>query len=167
MAETIAVTLRTHLDVVDTDAGFYVDSTDATRTYNGLDTTASLTSSTTPPVTKFSAGQIVMGGGTGSVDLSLLAGRSADETVVGTGLKVQAFKLRNLSTNANSITIAEGASNGHPVLGAAFKMILQPGQSVTFTNEGVDSGTDVAGADKIWDVTGTGSQVLEYMIILG
>lgn len=164
---SIAVTVRTHITVVDTDAGVYISSDDATRTYDGMNTTSSYTASTTPPVTKFSAGTITLSSGTGSVNLAALSGRTADETVVGTGLKVQTVKLRNKSTNANAITIAEGASNGHPLLGAAFSIILQPSQSITFANEGVDTGTDIASGDRVWDVTGTGSQVLEYMIVMG
>lgn len=164
---SISVVVRSHMTVTDTDAGLYVDTTDATRSYNGMDSTATLTSGTTPAATKWSMNQKALSTGTGTLDLTSLVGRTSDETVTGNTLKVSAIKLRCKSTNANAITVAAGASSGHPTLGASFLVVLQPGMWVEMGLDGVTAGTTVDNTHKNLDLTGTGSQVLEYAIIFG
>lgn len=164
MPATISLLYASTLTVTNTLTGDYIASGDNTFSVNGMNETGTLTASTGVPVTKQSSGQITMSGGAGELNLAALLGATADETVVGTGLKVQAIKFRNKSTNANTITVAEGASNGYALLGA-FTMTLQPGQSVTIL--GNDATPDVASGDRIIDITGTGSQILEYQVVLG
>jgi hypothetical protein len=153
--------------VRDTLTGPYVSANDATFTTDGLNESGTLTDATGVPVTKFAAYQLTLSSGTGSINLAALPGLSADETVVGTGLKVQALKLRNKSTNANKITVTKGASNGYGLAasGDSWTVVLSPGQSVLFLL--AEAAPDVATGARVFDVTGTGSQILEVMVVLG
>ena len=102
--------------------------------------------------------------GTATVDLTSLTG-SLGEAVTLTGLKVQAVIFKNPSTNANSISIAEGASNGYELLGNAFSITLPPGSQVcVYIPEGAP---DVGSSAKTWDLAGTGSQELLIGIAAG
>lgn len=167
MPATVAVEYKSHVTITQTFTGDYIDSDNNTVAHDGLDEDQSLTASTTPPVTMATTFRTTMSGGAATINLLALAGLTAGETINTNGLKIQVAKFRNLAANANAITIVEGASNGHPLLGAAFKVILQPGQEVTFANNAVDVGTDVAAADSTWDVSGTASQILEVAIVAG
>ena len=161
----ITVTYVSQLTVVETLAGEYL-GTDNTVTTNGLNTSNEWTASTTPPVSKYSAGTLTLSSGSGTINLaSMPDANGVAGTVDFTGLKVNAYKLRNKSTNANNITIAEGASNGYPLHGASFTLTLRPGEELTY--KGTDVGTDVGSADRILDVTGTGSQILEFELVAG
>ena len=154
--------------VVESLEGAYVSSADGTVTTNGLNTTRTLTASTTPPVTKYSSGRVTMSGGSGSLDLTSLPdvnGAAAQVTL--TGLKPQEVIFRNLSTNANAITIAKGASNGYTGLGSSFTITLQPGDKFHWAGNDNSGVTDVGSGARIFDVTGTGSQVLEFLVVAG
>lgn len=164
MPSTISCSYKSELTTVITFTGDYV-GTDDTATIDGMDATATYTASTSVPVTKVASGTVTLSSGTGSIDLTSLTGLTADEVVTMLGLKPQFVKLRNKSTNANVITIAEGASNGHALLGASFSFKLLPGQEALFNLN--EAAPDVASGDRIWDITGTGSQVLEYTIVGG
>lgn len=59
---------------------------DPTVTFDTKDTTLTLTSSTTPPVTKHAIFDKAMSGGAGTIDLTALP--QEEGTVDGTGLKV-------------------------------------------------------------------------------
>lgn len=102
--------------------------------------------------------------GAGTIDLTALTGTNG-RTIDGTGLKVQFFRVKALAANANPITLAEGASNGYALMGAAWSIILAPGQE--FTLKGNEATPDVGATDKIIDLTGTGTQGLQVTIILG
>lgn len=163
---SITVTYVSQATVVETLGGGYVSSADATVTTNGLNTTAELTASTTPPATKYSAGQKALSSGSGTIDLTSLPDSDGVAARVDfTGLKVQLAKLRNPSTNANNITVTEGASNGYELHGNAFTMLLRPGEEVTW--KGADGAPDVASGARTIDLSGTGSQVLEFEFVAG
>ncbi len=141
-------------------------SGDSTASFGPLnETLTTYTASSTIPVTKHSEGTKLLSTGAGTFDLTQLPGKTADETVNGTGLKVQFAWFRNPATNANAITITFGASNPYLLKGSAFKMILQPGQSDKFFGD--DATPDVGGSSKTIDIAGTGSQGLEYLIVMG
>lgn len=164
---SLAVQLTTRVSVVHTLEGELIDPDNDSVTANQLTEDLALTSSTTPPVTKHGGGELTMSTGTGSIDLTAVPGLTSEETVVGTGLKLQALKLRNKSTNANIITVAKGASNGYGLDASAtdWDVTLSPGQEVTFYLD--DAAPDIASGARILDVTGTGSQVLEYHAVMG
>lgn len=166
MPATVAASYSSLLSVVQTLTGNYIGG-DNTYTVSGLTESGTLTASTAVPATKQASGRITMSSGSGSINLVALAGDTADETVVLTGLKVQILKLRNLSTNANKITVAKGASNGYGLNAAAdtWSIVLDPGQSAMFLLN--ETAPDVASGARVIDVTGTAAQILEYAIVAG
>lgn len=167
MPSTISALVNSAITVTQTMTGDYISSADNTITLNGLNDSNTYTASTSVPVTKATAFRVTLSSGTGSIDLTALPGLTVNETIDCTGLKLQAMKLRNLSTNANPITIAKGASNGYGLnaAGTTWSLPISPGQSVLF--EGKDSSPDVASGARVMDVTGTGSQILEVEIVCG
>jgi hypothetical protein len=141
-------------------------STSAARTIShaNYNTTAALTSLTTPPVTLCAYFLKTMSAGAATIDLTALVGTN-DVAVDFTGLKVQIAKFKNPSTNANPITVTFGASNGYLLGGSAWKYILQPGaEIVCYTN---DASPDVGGSTKTIDISGTSAQALQCTLIAG
>lgn len=164
---SLTVTRTNLVRVVETLTGTFVSPSDATVTYDGMSTSQTLTGSTTIPVTKHSEDEVTMSSGSGSINLVALPGKSADQTVDGTGLKVQKMILKNKTGNANSITVAKGASNGYGVnaAGTTWTVSLSPGQQITFDLE--DAAPDIASGARLIDITGTGSQILQFTIVMG
>lgn len=165
---TIAVDFESNLRTVATLTGVFVSSADATVTLNGLDENGTTyTASTSVPVTKVAAYEVTLSAGAATINLAALTGLTSEETVVGTGLKVQFFKFKNKTTNANAMTITKGASNGWgpDATGASFTIPMSPGQSWTFS--GAEAGIDIASGVRTIDVTGTGSQVLQIHVVMG
>ncbi len=120
---------------------------------------------TTPAVTGCAAMNVTLSTGTATVTLSTLTD-IAGKAISFSGKKLREVSFTNPVTNANQIQIKEGASNGHPLFGAAWSIILQPGE--VFAAKLVDSGqTVVAGADLTWDLVGTGSQILVIQLSAG
>ncbi len=131
--------------------------------HSGFNKTETLTASTTIPVTKTASFQKALSSGTATIDLTSLTG-SNGATVVGTGLKVQIAKFANPTGNA-SIGLTFGASNPYNLLGAAFQFTLLAGQEITLY--GNDATPDVGSGAKNIDLVGTGTQVLNCIIVLG
>ncbi len=162
---TIAVTYVSQVGVVTTLAGVYVSPADATVT-SSMNTTAALNSGTTPPATKSSFGTLTLSSGTGTIDLTSLPDDNGTPAVVTlTGLRIATMKLRNKSTNANAITVAKGASSGFTGFGSAFSIVLQVGEEVSLLCQNLAAA--VSAGVKTLDVTGTGSQVLEFSFTAG
>lgn len=162
---TISVAYISQVTVVETIGGAYVSPGDNTVT-SLMTTTASLASGTTPPATKYSLGALTMSSGAGTIDLTSLPNSDGvAATVTLTGLRLASVKLRNKSTNANAITIAKGASNGCTALGSAFSITLQVGEEMTVLAQNL--ATAVGSGARTFDVSGTGSQVLEYEFVAG
>lgn len=135
-----------------------------TVTHAGYNGGATLTSVTTPPVTKNAYFLKAMSAGAGTIDLRALTGTN-DQAVDLNGLKVQVAMFKNPSTNANSITIVGGASNGYLLFGTAGSVVLAPGQAVMFY--GHDALPDVDATHKTLDISGTLAQTLECSIVAG
>lgn len=155
LAMTVVETLETNIPAV---------ASGDTLTHSAFNVSGTLTSSSTPPVTKHAASQTALVAGTKTLDLTALIGTNG-ATVDGTGLKVQGFLATNPSTNANSITIEPGATNPYNLFGSAFKIILQPGE--TFAWKGNDVAPDVTSLQKNIKLTGTGTQALNLEIVMG
>lgn len=163
---SIAVTSYSRLAVVETFAGVYVNPGDATVTVDGLSEESTLSASTTPPVTKHSHGQKALSAGSATIDLTSLPDISGTAgAVTFNGLKVQRAIFENPITNANAITVTVGGSDGYLLGGAAWKYILQPGSRIHIEN--VDTAPDVASNAKNIDITGTGSQELNFHLVAG
>lgn len=166
---SVALTYRSQVTVAETltDAdGVSLSASETNRvvTHDQFNTTASLTSATTPPVTTVAAFRQALTDGAATIDLTALPGTNG-ASVSGTGLKVQAIKFKALSTNANVITITEGASNGYALAGASWSVALLAGQE--FTLYGNDATPDVAAGDKTIDLAGTGTQSVDVIVVLG
>jgi hypothetical protein len=164
---SISVSYISQHTITETVEGVNVGS-DATYNVTGLNETTTLTSSSTPPVTKYSSFRKTLSAGSGTIDLTSLPdynGTAAAVTL--TGLKPQLIIFRNLSTNANSIKVVAGASNGYDGFGSDFAITLQPGDSWRFRGNDNSGVTDIASGKKTFDLTGTSSQVLEVQIVAG
>jgi hypothetical protein len=162
---TLSVTFNSQVLVSETFTGGYVNPSANTITLNGLSETITLNGGTTPAVTVQSEFQQALTAGAATIDLTTLPGLTSQETVNGNGLTVQFLKLRNLATNANSITIVKGASNGYALLGSAMSITLAPGQSLTLNGNAATPA--ISSTAKTLDLTGTGSQILEVVVVMG
>ena len=163
---SVALTLTSNITAVETLETNVPAASTANKkiTHDQFNSVQSLTAATTPPVTKVAAFQQALTAGAATIDLENLTGTNG-ATVVGTGLRAQAMKVRNPSTNANEITIAEGAANGYDGFGSGFSATLEPGAEATFfTNDG---GTDISATNSDLDISGTSTQALDVEIVLG
>ncbi len=165
MSSTITVLYTSKVTVVETFSG--ATDGDNTATFAPLNEDATFTASTTVPVTKHASFTQALSSGTATIDLTTLPGITADETVNGTGLKVQFLKLINPSTNANKIVASNGASNPYRLDGltTAWSITLAPGQAVLL--ELNDAADDVSGSHKTIDLAGTLVQTLSVQIVFG
>lgn len=161
---SVSARMQLKLTVVEALALAYLGTNSKSVTHSAIDLdTGALTSSTTVPVTDVASFSKALSTGTGTIDLTALDGTEA--TIDGSGKKVQAVLFRNPSTNANAITIVEGAINGYALFGASFSIILQPGQQ--FGAYLKDAAPDIAAGDKTIDISGTGSQALDVVLVIG
>lgn len=137
---------------------------DATRkiTHTAFNEAGTLTSATTPPVTKQASFVKALSTGSGTIDLTSLTG-SNGATVDGTGLKVQILRVKNLG--ANNLVITPGASNGIDLFGSSSSVTVFPGACYQFFLN--DSPPDIASGDRTIDLAGTGSQTSEWTIVMG
>lgn len=123
-----------------------------------------MTSASSPDAELHAAMQVAMTAGAVTIDFTSLA-RHGGASVSFSGKLLRAIMLRNPSTNANDITIVEGASNGLAAFGASFSITLKPGWSIALDLD--DDGPTVGSSDRTIDVTGTGSQVLDLIAVAG
>lgn len=139
-----------------------VDSTDA-KWKAKLAQVSTLNGSSTPDAEMHADMQVAMVAGAATIDFSALTRRGA--AVSFSGKAVRAIVFRNPATNANDITIVEGAANGLPLLGANFRIVLKPGH--VFAAYLDDDGPTVGAADKTIDISGTGTQALQMLAVAG
>lgn len=159
-AIAIGVTVTDTLSTTDAPL---VDSADAVMK-ESLKTTSTLNASSTPDAETHCAMSVPMTVGAVTIDFTALTKRGG-ATLSASGKNVRAVVLANPATNANDITIVEGASNGLALLGAAFSVTLKPGHKIAAYLD--DDGPLVGGTDKTIDVTGTGSQPIELLAVFG
>jgi hypothetical protein len=159
---SLELTVNETLTVPDSAGG------NATIRHNGFNSTGSLGASTTPPVTKVSAFKPALVAGEHVIDLTALPGVTA-ANVDGTGLKVQAIKIRNPAANSANLIIEPGASNAYNLFGASFKITLHPGEELLFKGNDHASMPEVASGAKNIKLSdgGTGVEVHEVIILLG
>ena len=154
----------TPTEVVATCPAAASSGTGASIVHDQFNSSGTLTSATTPPVTKVAAFDLALSDGAATIDLTSLTGTNG-ATITGDGLKVQLILINALAANANVLSFTEGASDGYALMGASFLFALQPGQKLAFY--GNDATPDIADADSEIDVTGTGSQGAEIIIVMG
>lgn len=132
--------------------------------HDQLNTSDTLNAGSDVPATKVVANTIVLDAGAETIDLTALVGSNGGAVDM-TGLKVQLLKFKAKANNANVITISFGAANPYTGLGAAFSVTLDAGMEFTFF--GNEKTADVAGGVKDLDVSGTGAQELDMVLVCG
>ena len=138
----------------------------ASVTSSGMDTSLVLRSTGTPPISKSAALQIALTAGAHTIDLTSMVG-TAGAAVDGTGLKVQLFKAQNPIANTHTLTIQPGASNGYNLMGAASKVILNPGEEFTWLGANAAAAVAIASGAKTIDLAGYGTETHNIMIVMG
>lgn len=158
MATSVAAKME--MTITDTFSATGISTSGNTLKWSAknINKTLSASASPGPAVTKSAVADLALSGGALTVNLAAVVTNDG-RTVDFTSSKVQFLKLRNKSTNANNLVIANGASNGIDLLGATFSFTLQPGQAIMIDFNNLSP--TVASGDRTFDVTGTGSQILE------
>jgi hypothetical protein len=129
-----------------------------------------LNATSTPPVVDGSYLQYLLSSGAVTIDLTNLVdvlGRALNAS----GYKIRGIKIQPLPTNANPITIAKGASNGYTGFGSSFQVTLPAPVANTPLPEFLwydgGAGTAVSGSVKTLDISGTGTQGIQFAIDWG
>ena len=168
MAATIDLVYKSTVTVVETlDSGDAPAAATANRivTHDGYNTALTLHASTTPPITKVAAFSQALTSGTATIDLTSLDGTVG--TVTGAGLKLQVLKLKAPTTNTGTLTATKGGTHGYGLdsAGATWTVPLAPGQEFLFYGD--DDPPDISSTVKNIDLSGTGTESLEVMIVVG
>lgn len=137
------------------------DSSSPALTHSGYNTTADLSPTSTPAVSKVSYFSKALAVGAGTIDLTAIPGPGGTQDL--TGLKVQMIKFKNDA--ANTITVSEGAASGYELLGNAWSIAIYAGSEVTILMN--EDTPDVAAGAKNIDLAGTASQELKVVIWAG
>lgn len=157
MAASVEVVYKSGVDVTER---FDTSTTAGGKTTFPFASTVKLGAATSPAASEAGYCTQAMTAGAATIDLTSVA-TSRGRTMTYSGLKIRAIRLYNPSTNA-SITVAKGASNGYTGFGSAFSIVLRPGYEVTIYDGG--NGVAVSGSVKTLDISGTGSEVLQFAI---
>lgn len=151
------------LSAIETVADAFASSGRKSVSFDGLNTSLTLDSTTTPAVSKQATFEKALVAGAGTIDLRALPGLNG-AAVDGNGLKARVLKLTAKSTNAGVMTLTTGASNGHPLLGTGFSLTLAAGDEVLLLR---NAGTTIDATHKTIDIAGTGTDALDCEIVLG
>ena len=137
-----------------------VDSASPIITHAEYNETDRLSSTTTPAITKYAAFLATLTAGALTINLAALTGTNGIAVDL-TGLRIQLLRIKNLG--ANTMTFAEGASNGIALVCGSI-IVPTGGVFQYFFN---DAAPDVAAGDRTIDVTGTAAQTAEITIVAG
>ncbi len=161
---SVSLTYASNITVAEVLAGNTDSALAASRTvnHNQFNTSLSLTGVTPQPVSKSAFFVQALAAGVATIDLTSLTGANG-ASVDGTGLKVQAIKIKNLG--ANTMSIAPGAVNGYDGFGSDFKITLSQNQEALLN--GNDATPDIGATDLSLDLAGTGTQTAEISIVMG
>ena len=152
---TISATTVSQLTVVET---LVVGTGTANVTHNSLNTTQNkLTATSTPPAQLVADFAATLAAGTATVNLLALTGTNG-ATLATTGMRVQAVKVQN--ANANQLAVTAGGSNGYAIV---FTVPPQGEALLTSTNLWGLIGASACNLT----LTGTGTQVSHWMIVMG
>lgn len=137
---------------------------EATIAHSAYKTEAELNATSSVPSTKAVSFLQALTDGAATIDLTSLVGANG-AAVTGSGLRVQYLYLEATSTNANAITVSDGASNGYELAGNGWTVALLAGQSVAFY--GFEKAPEIGASAKTIDLAGTGTQSVKVQIIMG
>ncbi len=164
---SVNCTFKSMVDVSETlETNVPAMASGSSISHTGYRTEKSLSSTSTPAVTKCAIFSKALSGGSATIDCTSLTGTNG-ATVDFSGLKIQVMKFKNPSANANTISVTKGASNGLGVTtsGTSFTIPIAPGAEWTYY--GNESTPDVGSGAKTFDLSGTGSQALECTLVAG
>jgi hypothetical protein len=123
-----------------------------------------LTSSTTPPVTKFASEAITLGAGATTVDFTALTDVEGN-AVDATGLKLQILRLKTPATNTAVVNVAPGASNAYLIFGSGNDIDVGiKGHLLYYIPEAL---ADVSATVKTIDVSGTSGEKIDLEFVFG
>lgn len=128
-----------------------------------MTTTAVLTSGSTPPVTKIWSDEAALTAGAATIDLTALP-TPHDDNVTFSTLKVQLVYFKNKSTNTDTLTIVDGATNGYNIFGdASGQVTLGIGDEILMKCN--DTLQDVGASDLAIDLSSSDTDAT-YQVIL-
>lgn len=131
-------------------------------TSTGLNKSTVYDANSNPTATKVAYGTLTMTAGAVTLNLAAITGLGGVNQDF-TGLGIRSIHLRAKSDNANPITIAFGAANPYTGLGAAFSLTLNAAKEALLE----PNTTLVAAGVRTLDITGTGAQALDFIIVAG
>jgi hypothetical protein len=170
MSVTLAASLSlTVTEVLESNVGYAAGDKSIIHSLaellDGIVGHTSMGASTSPPASKVAAYDVTLSTGAATIDLTALP-QAGGGTQSVNGLLARYLVFVNPVSNANNITIADGASNGYLVFGdASGQITLKPGQFCILFCAG--NAQTVGGSNKTIDITGTGSQVLRMLALFG
>ncbi len=167
MANSSVVTIQMKMKSVETlDTGVDAVATDPTQTHEYGDSNVTLNASSTPVATQTWSETMALSGGAKTIDLTaLVVGDCLLTAIDMTGEKVQAWHLKN--TGSNAMTFKPGVSNPYDFLGDENGQVtLGPGGTLEQRYE-TEYLEDVDATHKTIDITGTGSEEFEIMLVSG
>lgn len=169
MAAAVKAKIAITLDVDETLALGLDNAADPTFTHTLGPNAATLTSSTTPAVTKTYSQTINLTDGAATIDLTALPGPNST-TVDFTGLKVQAIEFTCPTTNTEGITVDRGAANAYNLFGednaSAEQIEVLPGD-VWAVKGGADKREDVDATHSDVQLAGTGTETIKVILVAG
>lgn len=146
------------------DAPAASDQTVNTNQFNPDQSSYSPT--TTPPVKYHCAFTLKLVAGAKSIDLTAVAEAATGVTIDGTGLKVQAFRIRG-APGLGALTISPGAANPYPMFGAAKSIIYPAGCTKAWCFEFDGKLSPIGAAAKEIDFSGVGTEEFPVDLYIG
>jgi hypothetical protein len=160
MASTIDATITAALTVVEEfPAADWPAAQDRIVTHDGYNTRHNLHASSTPPASLKYAETLT---GPLTLDLTALAD-PVSGTLDGTGLKVQALKVVNLSAT-DDLVVDDGAADPYSLNGGAPITLPPLGEALLYFADGL---ADVDATHKDLDITAGAAEEYQIMLVLG
>lgn len=122
------------------------------------------TQTSTVPAKYYSGQTLALVAGVKTIDLTALPGLQA--AINGTGLKVQALRIRGKTGNG-ALTISEGAANPYELFGPANPIVYPAGCTKAWQFEFDEKLADIAAGVKNIDLAGTGTEQFDIEFLLG
>ena len=158
---SISVSYTSNLTTTETLSDSNISATSKTVSFDGANGSGISTASSTAPCTMRGGGKLTLSSGAGSIDLTAIPGVNGT-LQDGTGLKVQFVKLKNLGES--QMWIYDDITNGYQLHGGGYDRLPVGGESLHKYSDGL---ADIDGTHKIIGVEGSGSDQLQYEIVMG
>jgi len=131
---------------------------------HNLEDVIKLHSGSTPDAELVYSGNVALTIGAATLDLKDITNAEGD-TIVTEGKTIRAIKVKATSTNANALTLTEGASNGYELFGDGWTIALEAGDHfLAYLGSNAPAISDTV---KTIDLSGTGAQSVDVIIVFG